>query len=184
MMTQQLRAGILSAPLAAIDRRALSQAWYSALGFARERPSAAAARRAPSRLRPPAGETPDRAPGAAGTRVIRSVLRVCPPPVAGKRDAAPPAAPGERRAASSALARAIERRFARTPLRPSRATFGLDGGRVHVILRSRGSDVRLIALCAPSARATVARALEQARYALAARGIALGVERIAASGSR
>ena len=35
MMTQQLEVSILAAPLAAIDRRALSQAWYSALHLAR-----------------------------------------------------------------------------------------------------------------------------------------------------
>src|SRR6202034_3463065 len=34
MMTQQLEVSILAAPLAAIDRRALSQAWYSALHLA------------------------------------------------------------------------------------------------------------------------------------------------------
>ncbi len=31
-MTQQLEVSILAAPLAAIDRRVLSQAWYAALG--------------------------------------------------------------------------------------------------------------------------------------------------------
>ncbi|HEY1429269.1 MAG TPA: hypothetical protein VGF18_06830, partial [Candidatus Tumulicola sp.] len=35
-MTEQLRVSIVAAPLAAIDPRALSQAWYSALHLARE----------------------------------------------------------------------------------------------------------------------------------------------------
>lgn len=177
-MTQQLRAGILSAPLAAIDRRALSQAWYSALGYARER--------TPAVLQCRAAITPsplERAARACGGRAIAArtpgaAVRVVPLAAGAARDPIATAASSDRRAPASRLARAIERRFAQTPAPPARATFALDGGRVHVILRSRGGDVRLIALCAPAARVTVARALEEARYALAARGIALGVERI------
>jgi hypothetical protein len=44
---------------------------------------------------------------------------------------------------------------------------------VHVALHGSGASLRLVAVCAPSVRAAVARALEQARYALAARGIAI-----------
>jgi len=179
MMTQQLRAGILTAPLAAIDRRTLSQAWYSALGFARSRPVAVAPHRAPAISSRPQGVAGGGCePGGRRTRTVRPALRLCPAPAA-QRDRAAGGAAAERRA-PSALARAIERRFSRTPSVPARATFALDGGRVHVILRSCGDQVRLIALCAPGACAAVARALEEARHALAARGLALQVERIEA----
>lgn len=179
-MTQQLRAGVLAAPLAAIDRRALSQAWYSALGFAGHREVGRSPGRTVSSARPAeVAPSARRVAGANRTRTLRPPLRVCRAAAGGKRDVPAPEARSERRAAPSALAVAIERRFMRTPF-PVRATFGLDGGRVHVILRARGNDVCLIALCAPAARARVARALEEARYALGARGISLGVERISA----
>lgn len=183
-MTQQLRAGILSAPLAAIDRRALSQAWYCALGYARDR--APGVRQSRSTV---IARAPEAAAHEPGGRAI--CVRTLPPAACARlaasgatRDRIATAVSPDRRVPSSRLARAIERRFAQTPSPPARATFALDGGRVHVILRSRGGDVRLIALCVPAARATVARALEEARYALAARGIALGVERIAAGSRR
>lgn len=179
-MTQELRAGILSAPLAAIDRRVLSQAWYTALGFARECQNAGGRRGAgiASRGTLPKTARADGAECRAGTRRL-AVARGCLTPVSGKRDRAAYAAAADRRA-SSALARAIERRFARRASMPARATFTLDDGRVHVMLRNCGNDVRLIALCAPRARAAVARALEEARYALAVHGIELRVERIGA----
>jgi hypothetical protein len=53
-------------------------------------------------------------------------------------------------------------------------TFALPGaGRVHVTLQGRGASLRLVALCSPAAREAVARALSEARYALALRGITL-----------
>ena len=51
MMTQQLEVSILAAPLAAIDRRVLSQAWYSALRLARDDAEAARRTRAPAAAR-------------------------------------------------------------------------------------------------------------------------------------
>lgn len=181
MMTQQLRAGILSAPLAAIDRRSLSQAWYSALGYAGQRtaPGTRSCRRAASGAAEKETGTGITRPETAASR--RVWLRPCTPPGA-KRDASASLAAPERRASPSALGRAIARRFARASSPPARATFSLDGGRVHVLLRDSGREVRLIALCAPGARVAVARALEQARYALAARGITLGIEAVASKG--
>src|SRR5205807_4869332 len=79
---------------------------------------------------------------------------------------------GERRAPRLQLARKIAR-FVRQPQRKkSGATFTIDGerGRVRVLVRSDGSRLRLIALCAESMKTTVAAALAQARYALASRG--------------
>lgn len=176
MMTQELRAGILQAPLAAIDRRALSQAWCSALGFARD--ADVRAERRPAK----------RSAGAAlpaakvGAPAMRAIAPAAPNRVSSRRPCAPGTFRGEsfveRRAPHSALARAIERALVTEGKRFARATFSAGAGRarVHVVLQSRGADVRLVAICLPEHRAIVARALAQARFALAARGIALRVE--------
>ncbi len=78
----------------------------------------------------------------------------------------------------SRLAQRIERAFLEpNPHRAQRATFSVDGmgGRVHVALQSSATGMRLVAVCHATARDRVARALEEARYALAARGVALRV---------
>ncbi len=176
MMTQQLHASILSAPLAQIDRRSLSQAWYSALGLASVRQSSLpsgnppkASPASPDRC-PKIGDTtrrvhfsppvqaPARALGRQGMPLERIVERVV-----------------ERRAAGLPLARKIERAFLdpRSRVRRSTFTVGRGGARVHVVLQSQGDCVRLIAICAPAYRDTVARALAQASFALASRGCAI-----------
>ena len=80
----------------------------------------------------------------------------------------------ERRLLRSPLARKIERAFLHPAQRCERATFTLDGtaARVHVTLQGSGTDLRLVAICPAAVRARVARALEEARYALAVRGVA------------
>jgi hypothetical protein len=100
----------------------------------------------------------------------RSVEREEKTPV--RREAA------DRRAARSPLARKIERSFLDPRYRVHRATFTLEGvrTRVHIALQTSGPCVRLIAVCPPAVRATVARALDEARYALAQRGITLHAE--------
>ncbi|HVA26703.1 MAG TPA: hypothetical protein VNF68_00880 [Candidatus Baltobacteraceae bacterium] len=171
MMTQQLEVSLICAPLAAIDRRALSQAWYSALHV-----TAAP----PARIEPPA-------PAMPATRNCARIARPHPrtatampdAPVSlrAHREAVAPRATGstDRRAVRSLLARQIEREFLR-PLNPvRRATFSIEGraARVHVALQDSRSGLRLIAVCSPGMREVVTRALEEARYALARRGIAL-----------
>ena len=70
------------------------------------------------------------------------------------------------------LSRRIERTFFRPEAQVRRATFSLGrgGARVHVILQSNAGTVTLVALCRPEMRELVARALAQARLALAAGG--------------
>ncbi|MEO9169877.1 MAG: hypothetical protein ABI282_00955 [Candidatus Baltobacteraceae bacterium] len=173
-MTQQLRVSVLTAPLAAIDRRALSQAWYSALHLSKARHEQAAPAATPaskaagSRLSPPernAAQSPAR-PFAPSPRVAQraTTARGVPPP--------------ERRAERSSLAVKIERSFLSVRRREQRATFTIDGtrSRVHVSLRTSGSRVTLVAVCAPTVRSAVAKALQDARYALARRGIDLSLE--------
>jgi hypothetical protein len=171
MMTEQLGYSILSAPLAAIDRRALSQAWYSALHAARE---------------PHAASLPSRAPLESGNDA-RPRASVDAPAARERSAAAQPGRPRaarparaanlseERRAQRSVLARRIEATFLDPARRAARATFTVDGthARVHVALQSTPAGLRLIAICPPALRPHVVRALEQARYSLAARGISL-----------
>jgi hypothetical protein len=180
MMTQQLRASILSAPLAAIDRRALSQAWYSALNLAR--------RGSPNAASPAAAHATTPSPAAMGTirgvavpefrSAISSTTRVAPARTSGKRAAGEGGMGVDRRAPRSALARNIERAFLHPRRPPERSTFAVGDGaaRVHVVLQGKDGRLALVAICTPAQKAAVARALAHARFALASRGIPLDVE--------
>ncbi len=175
---QRLATSILSAPIAAIDRRALSQAWYSAL-------------HAQAGVRAGAGGAPSPQRPAVRRRAneciarFRSVEKRDGSSASRPREAAQKARAGvpavERRAPRCDLARRIEAAFLNPRAAARRTTFdvgGSDGGRVHVMLQSVGGRVRLVALCVPAARATVARALAQARYALALQGVAVEASEI------
>lgn len=175
MMTQQLGVSILAAPLAAIDRRALSQAWYSALRFSPPAQPALNVRACTARLCALDGgqriECGSRTPRNA-RRELQAVRIARNTPAAIHADGE--ALARRRRAPGSPLAVRIERTFAERSY-PKRATFSLGrgGARVHVILQSTGERTTLIALCRPELRVVVSRALTQARTALAARGISL-----------
>lgn len=183
MMTQQLEISILAAPLAAIDRRALSQAWYSALRLARDEqiPFTSKPRRmpvfVPVALREPA------APSEAVDR--RSAPKRTESPV---RSNAPRCSDSEARNACrlkprSPIVRTKNNGYADSRGSCKRATFTLGRGRarIHVVIQTKGARTTLVALCRPELRGFVARALTEARLALAARGI--GVE-LAAQGVR
>ncbi|MBV8375357.1 MAG: hypothetical protein JO302_07575 [Candidatus Eremiobacteraeota bacterium] len=180
MMTERLQISVLSAPLACIDRRALSQAWYSALHRARE-PKL----QAPSRSRTFAQlSVSHRIPATRSERVRafeRGIVRL--PSTGNVRELRLADVRDERRAERSRLARDIERVFRSAHTLGKRAsfTFAMDGKRVHVILQSRGDRVVLVAVCSAAARGIVAAALVQARYALAGRGIVLDAKRRAVS---
>lgn len=169
MMTQQLGFSVLTAPIAAIDRRALSQAWYSALHLAKE----PAKHNAP----PASGTLERRVAHHANVQVerrtstVRSVpaLQVHREMKPARRDAVAV----DRRSLRSPLARKIEHAFLRPNIPATRAAFTIDGtgARVHVTMQRTRAGLQLVAVCPPHARERVARALEQARYALAERGI-------------
>ena len=169
MMTQQLHVSILAAPLAAIDPRALSQAWYSALRLAHCAPAvsdAAGGCATASRLHACIA-------GQASGTIARPAV-ISPSGSRRARGEERPAAVDQlkRRGARAPLARRIERVFAAsTP--PQRATFSLGHGtaRVHVILQTSGRGSTLVALCRPELESIVSRALALAGQALAARGI-------------
>jgi hypothetical protein len=169
MMTEQLRVSVVAAPLAAIDPRVLSQAWYSALHVARtapNRPMPAQANRAPSAnvLRPSL---------AASVRDVRRngvVASPRPRGVAqsvGSNDVRNDRTP-------SRMARRIERALTRPQRPPCRAAFVVGDGRARalIVLQSRGHKTFLVAMCAPEQRETMVRALAQVRASLAARGLA------------
>jgi len=80
----------------------------------------------------------------------------------------------EARAPRPPLARAIASAFAGATLRRATFSVGRGSARIHVVLQTKGNRMTLIALCRPHLSEAVARALAQARVALAARGI--GVE--------
>lgn len=171
MQSQPAPFSILSAPLPNCDRRALSEAWYSALHMHRD--SAAPPKLAhavPALAREGA---PVHRPGRYSSGAVHAA-----PSLAVRVGAAPALAgapPVERRAIRSKLAQDIERIFLRTPHPPRHASFSLGAGRgrVQILLRERGTGMQIVALCPPAAREIVAQALAQARYTLALRGIAL-----------
>jgi hypothetical protein len=166
MMTGTLEVSILSAPLAAIDRRVLSQAWYSALHVARASSQKPARQPKPSRAVLPAAKFPVR-DGRQQTQ--RRGLGEVRGSLAPSKARCSGAVVADRRAAGSPLARKIERAFFTPKAQHKRATLTVEGRRVHVTVSTGHSGVRFIAVCSPSVRDVVARALAQARFALAAR---------------
>lgn len=179
-ISEQLQFSVLSAPVATLDRRTLSQAWYSALygngeGRAAKHPAPLPSSQSGGFRR----SAPEPAQAAAGSPRAQTRAR----PHAERDQIQANGAAAERRAPRSALARRIERAFLRPRDPSSKASFTLDDddGRVHVVLHSRGAQVQLIAICPPKARARVAAALAQARYALALRGIDLEADMRAAA---
>ena len=161
---------VLTAPIAQVDRRGLSQAWYSALHLAGSAQPAAqrGTRSTPQPVLATVLQRPASHPGSP-QRASTSPVRT-----RGARSSQIHAETTvERRAPRNALARKIAQAFSQPRRSNGHASFVLDdvGGRVHVTIRTDGSSVRLIAICAPRAGAQVARALDDARYALAKRAM-------------
>jgi hypothetical protein len=167
---------IIAAPLAAIDRRALSQAWYAALQRApRSRTTPATLRAAVPALAPV--RTREDVASALGSRTPQCFARLGNDKPARGTVTGDGIGPHVRCRLRSQLAQRIERVFSDSRAELRRATFSLGRGnvRVHVILQTRGGRTILLALCPPEVRAIVARALSDVRFALAARGIGLAV---------
>jgi hypothetical protein len=170
-LTQPLEISVLSAPLAAIDRRALSQAWYSALGYSTEAVRVA-------RCVHPAGSERSRTRGA---RHGVTVARAAPPPslrlIHGKKatNATARRVPEVERASGEPRRKACAPRLAQpgSPVKLARTTVTLGGagGRVHLVVQDRGGALAVIAICRPEVRRRVARALSEACTLLARRGV-------------
>uniref|UniRef100_E6Q5B0 Uncharacterized protein n=1 Tax=mine drainage metagenome TaxID=410659 RepID=E6Q5B0_9ZZZZ len=163
-----VRYSVLSAPLAQIDRRALSQAWISALHLS----SASTARSTTPRSLPPrALRSTPASPAlqfAAGNARANATA-----PQSQARNVATVLAGGDRRCAQSTLARRIVELLLAPRNSARRCTLALGGpkGRVHLLLGGSDRRLHLVALCSPRVRDEVTRALREVRYALAARGI-------------
>jgi hypothetical protein len=158
---------VVSTTLAGADRRALSQAWYSALHLAERAP--VPAKRAPHAAAPPPPRRippPEHVP--VGFDRPASVAR--PGAMAVAR---PVPFADERRRPPEELGRRIARVVARArPRRPApAASLAVGGGRVHVFVRTGGGTTRIVALCSPALEARVARALAHVRFGLAAAGL-------------
>ncbi|HZZ00803.1 MAG TPA: hypothetical protein VFE36_14660 [Candidatus Baltobacteraceae bacterium] len=171
MMTQQLNVCVVAAPLAAIDRRALSQAWYSALHCA-----SGHGRVVNQRTRRGVVPKMDKREDAQSRKSQQGRGGARRDEVQGGKGAKALArgtgTETERRARRSPLARRIERTFLDPRSTPKRASFSAGGKRVHVIVQAAAGRVSIVALCHPAVREIVARALAQARFALASRGVA------------
>ncbi len=160
---------VVATHLAQTDRRALSQAWYSALHLA-ERPATATPALL-ARAAPPAAPHGSAGPADAARRSADDVARE---PRAAARTTTARFAGGDadRRIPKTELARRIERGLTRRPLRaPTSFAVRGAGGRVALIVRSDGARTRVVAVCAPPLRERVERALAHARFALAGRGL-------------
>jgi hypothetical protein len=170
MMTESLRVSVVAAPLAAIDPRALSQAWYSALHLARERTTQTAQSRStsrePQRLGAAPAKTkvasrePHRAMQPCRARAGSAVRGVTSEPLAHRTRAT--------------FTRRIEFALARRSGPSACAAFVVVDGakRALIVLQTRGATTHVVAICAPAHRQAIANALSQVRAALAARGIA------------
>lgn len=174
-IAHDLSFSVLTAPIAQIDRRALSQAWYSALYPQHSAPRAegrCAAGRAAKSASPPRTDTreaqraPARSAQGAVAKAEQQQLR------AGLQC--------ERRAHPSALTKRITGAFY-AARRTRHATLRFGGARVQIVLQQRASTVSIVAICSPKHASSVAQALQQARYALAGRGIALQTRTISAA---
>ena len=171
--TQQLTMSVLTAPLAQIDRRTLSQAWYSALQLARPQQYSTTpldAKRQNFTARPMQTQ---RAKNDDGHPAVPAQLRKI-----SHHDRAPHGtlAP-DRRAARSSLARRIERQFLHPMKRPTSATLRFaDGSRCRVSLLQRDGIVHLIVVTPVRHARALREALDQARFALARSGVRIACE--------
>jgi hypothetical protein len=174
-MQQTNSVAVLATQFSQTDRRALSQAWYSALHLADHTPLPPRAVRASAagstaRGTPQPGLTARGAPPERDAGYARGGHAAMRTAISPRRDASAGTA---ERCIPTELARRIERVLAhRTPRRGAASfTVRAAGGRVHLVVRSDGARTRVVAVCAPPLRERVERALAHVRFALAGSGV-------------
>jgi len=172
MTTATNGVAVIATQLAQTDRRALSEAWYSALHLTQ---SVAPAR--PRRAVLPVAASSAHMPERCGKTVpAGSRLAAAPLPQRAQREASPRAVPAnERRRPATESGRRIERAVAVLAAHanaPAAHTVDVAGGRVRLLVRSDGRTTRIIAVCSRPLREQVERALASARFALAGAGLA------------
>jgi hypothetical protein len=168
------RIAFIQSRLPYTDRRALSEAWFSALHLASDGPPA---RGVPERRGRATARTTK-----AGARVAREIVHPAEVlarnarferRVAGALGA--PEALRMRRDATGALAAVRSPEAMRSSYPPFRTslTIGLEQGRVQLLLRRDGGTLHVVALCRPQLAETVRRALALADAHLRTRGESL-----------
>jgi hypothetical protein len=171
-MTTASGVAVIATQVARTDRRALSEAWYSALHLAHAPASRSA--RAARTLAPAPSTTPAALPrGRSGERHTGTQ------PATGTRRAhreneLATTAPLERRRPACANARRIERAVTALAAHwhgQAAQTVDIAGGRVRLLVRADRGTTRIVAVCSPPLRDTVERALASARFALAQTGV-------------
>jgi hypothetical protein len=173
MTTASGGVAVIATQLAQTDRRALSEAWYSALHLTR------GAAPVPSRATHVAPASYAHAPAERGTapRIAGRLAPVPPVPHTQRRASVRVVPASERRRPVTETARRIERAvatLATMPSVPAAHTVDVAGGRVRLLVHSDGRTTRIVALCSRPLRAQVERALASARFALAGAGLAVG----------
>lgn len=173
MNTAPTGVAIVATQLPRTDRRSLSQAWYSALHVTeRETPRPSHASAQPGVTSAPSANNERSSMGKPNAGRLER------PPVAAAESKSPVAVL-ERRVPKTDLARRIERAVLRRGPVAVRVQSSISikaaDGRVQLLVRGSGATTRIIALCVPSLRDRVERALAQARFALAASGTRIEV---------
>jgi hypothetical protein len=176
MTTATRSVAVVATRLPDIDRRALSQAWFSALHLAQPATGSTGAAHPVALVSP--GDRPVK--GTQTSTVLRNGGAQVDDRCGSARSASPPGVPGtERRKAGGELARrierAVERHVARGPQRSAAIAIDAGDGRVHLLVRTDRAATRIVALCSPHLRERVDRALAHVRFALAASGTRLEV---------
>jgi hypothetical protein len=163
------------------DRRALSEAWFSALHLSHETPHAGAAARhsaaaAVSIGDPKQRRAPDRATHATTRRDPARGLTHAARRAAFAGLDVPLRRSTDVRAATSAASAAFDRARSYPPFRTSLTLEGANGTRVHLIVRRVGATLHVVALCPPAVEHLVRRALASADLHFRACGERLQVD--------
>jgi hypothetical protein len=173
MTAHNEKIAVISARLPYVDRRALSEAWFSALHLASDGPLSPKPpeRRLAATLRAAVRPLAGARLGGRGAPLGAAPLRLRAP-----QRAARPSTDLSAPHATSTRAVVAPQTFARArsyaPFRTS-LTFGVDGERVALLLRREGVTLHVVALCRPEVADRVRRALASADLHLRARGEAI-----------
>jgi hypothetical protein len=171
MIADTEKIAVIATRLPYIDRRSLSEAWFSALHLASDGPPQrqATPRRGVAEAQRPAGRRlgSDNSPRGEAAQAQRFAKETGGP--RSSRTQAPNAAlpPSPSRGGSVPEAVAVARSY--PPFRTS-LTFGVHGERVALSLRREGSTLHVVAVCRPEVEAIVRRALACVDLYLRVRG--------------
>ena len=170
MIADTEKIAVIATRLPYIDRRSLSEAWFSALHLASDGPPAhkPPERRGAAQARTKAAPPPASAAASPEERVTAGRSRNG----ADSREArlmSPSAAMQPRLARAGATREAFSQSRSYAPFRTS-LTFGVHGERVALSLRREGATLHVIAVCRPDVEGIVRRALACVDLYLRVRG--------------